>query len=73
MLEISSTIKAWKSKYLPNEIIKPPVTSDNSLNSSICYNNSVKIRVKFDGSCLKQEKVTFTPKAILKFFTLFLK
>ena len=68
MLEISSTIIAWKSKSLPNEIIKPPVTSDNSLNSSICYNNSVKIRVKFDGSCLKQDKVTFTPKAILNFY-----
>ena len=68
MLEIICAIIAWKSKYLPNEIIKPLFTSDNGLNSSICYNNSLKIRVKFDGSCLKQDKVIFTPKAILNFY-----
>ena len=36
-------------KDLSNQSIKPPATSDNSLNRDMYYNGSVKIRVKFDG------------------------
>ena len=49
----------WKSKGLSDEIIKSPTTSENSLLPSLsCTGN--KTRVKFDGYCLKQEKITFT-------------
>ena len=65
MFASSSAITAWNSKGLSNESIKPPATSDNSLNPATHYNDSAKIRVKFDGSCLKQDKVTFTPKVVL--------
>ena len=47
---------AWKSKRLSDESIKPSDASDNSLAPSI-NDNSTKSRVKFGGSCLKQERV----------------
>ena len=41
---------------MSDEIIKSPTTSDNSLPPSLsCIGN--KTRVKFDGYCLKQEKL----------------
>ena len=52
---ISSTkyISLWKSKGLSNETIKPPTVSDNSLTPFI-DNHGSKVRLKFNGSCLKQ-------------------
>ena len=47
-----------------DESIKPPSRSDNSLNPGISYIDNARIRVKFDGSCLKQEKVTLTHKQV---------
>ena len=35
------------------ESIKPPATSNNSLNPGLNYINNAKIQVQFDGSCLK--------------------
>ena len=49
-------ISSWKSKGLSGETIKPPATSDNSLTPLIYYLGN-KIRLKFDGSCLKQPKL----------------
>ena len=46
-------ISSWKSKGLSDESIKPPTTSDNSLNPSLSYYGT-KTRVKFTGSYLKQ-------------------
>ena len=51
-----------QSKGLSDESIKPPSTSDNSLTATINYYNAQKIRVKFTGSCLKQDKITYTHK-----------
>ena len=45
-------ISSWKSKGLSDESIKPPATSDNSLSSLINYLGD-KIRLKFNGNCLK--------------------
>ena len=52
---ITSTnyISSWKSKGLSNETIKPPATSDNSLNPIVNY-YVTKVRLEFRGSCLKQ-------------------
>ena len=43
---------------MSDESIKPPATSNNTLDQEL---NSVgnKIRAKFDGSCSKQDKITF--------------
>ena len=51
-------ISEWKSKGLSDEVIKTPSTSDNSLASGLSY-FGIKTRVKFDGNCLKQYKITF--------------
>ena len=49
-------ISSWQSKELSDESIKPPFTSDNSLNPSYY---GTKTRLEFRGSCLKQDKSTF--------------
>ena len=52
-------ISSWKSKGLSDETIKPPATSDNSLSPLIDYRGN-KIRLKFNGCCLKQPKLSYT-------------
>ena len=47
---------ACKSKGLSDEIIKPPSTNNNSLSPALSYFGT-KTRVKFNGSCLKQDKI----------------
>ena len=42
---------------MPDEIIKPPVMPDNNFASALNYVDN-RIRVKFDMSCLKQDRVT---------------
>ena len=54
----SSNILSWKSKGLSDESNKPPTTSTKMLNPSVDYVHT-KARVKSDGDCLKQEKITF--------------
>ena len=51
-------MSSWQSKGLSDETIKPPSTSDNSLNPNVCYYGT-KARLGFRGSCLKQDKSTF--------------
>ena len=51
-------ISEWKSKGLSDESIKPPPTSDNSLTPLIDY-YSYNGRVKFNGSALRQRKVSY--------------
>ena len=60
-------ITSWKSKGLSEESIKPPVTSDNSLNPLINYYNN-KIRAKFTGSCLKQYSSHYKHKTIVNIY-----
>ena len=61
--EIDNTdhISACKFKPLSDESIKPSSTSDNNLAPSLSYIGT-KTRVKFVGSCFKQDKITFTHK-----------
>ena len=49
----------WKSKGLSDETIKPPSTSHDSLAPALRHYGT-KAKVKFDGSCFKQDKITFT-------------
>ena len=50
---IIDRVLSWQSKELSNASIKPPTTSNNSLNPRLSYNDT-KIKVQFTGSCLKQ-------------------
>ena len=52
-------VSSWKSKELSAETIKPPTKSDNSLAPELNYYGT-KTRVKFNESCLKQSKTSYT-------------
>ena len=52
-------VLSWQSKGLSNESIKPPTTTDNSLNPRLSYDDT-EIKVQFTRSCLKQPRFTFT-------------
>ena len=62
IINVADYVLSWKSKGLSDESIKPRSTSDNSLTPTISYYNAHKIREKFTGSCLKQDKITYTHK-----------
>ena len=57
----TSFISEWISKGLLSEIIKPPITPNNSLAPAI-NNYGTKTRVKFTGSFLQKSKLTYTHK-----------
>ena len=44
---------------MSDEIIKPPTTSNKRLAPELSY-FGIKTRLKFNGSCLKQDKITYT-------------
>ena len=50
-----------------DESIKPLIASNDSLAPALNYINS-KLQVKVDGSCLKQDKFTFTNKKVLNIY-----
>ena len=51
-------ISSWKSKWLSNENIAAPSEPNNVLNLSLEY-LVIKLKVRFSGSCLKQNAVTY--------------
>ena len=55
----SDYVLSWKSKGLSAESITPPSAPNNFLNPSLNYLGT-KIRERFRGSCLKQDKITYT-------------
>ena len=59
MISITKYISEWKFKGLSDENIKPPTTSDNSLSPLINYLGT-KTKLEFNGSCLRQNKITYT-------------
>ena len=63
-------VLSWQSKGISNESIKPPTTSNNSLNPRLSYNDT-KIKVQFTGSCLKQPNFTFTHKKIVNIYIVY--
>ena len=70
MITNTDYVSSWKSKGLSAESIKPPTTSDNSLNPALNYYGT-KTRVKFNGSCLKQSKITYTHKKIVNIYIVY--
>ena len=57
-------IWSWKSKGLSDEIIKS-TTSYNSRAPALSLIGT-KTRLKFDGGCSKQDKITFIHETIVK-------
>ena len=63
----SNYIYFWKSKGLSDENITAPNTSDYSLNPQLSYLGT-KTKVEIKGSCLKQDKITYTLKKIVNIY-----
>ena len=63
-------ISEWESKVLSDESIKPPPTSDNSLTPLIDY-YGYNIRVKFNGSILRQPKVSYTHEKAVNIYIVY--
>ena len=57
-IDNTELISEWKPKGLSNEVIKPPSISNNSLSRTLKYTCKI-MYVKFHGSCLRQDKITF--------------
>ena len=55
---------------MSDESIKPPSTSNKMLNPSVDYVGT-KARVKFNGDCLKQEKITFNHGKIVNIYIVY--
>ena len=66
-----NTIAEWESKTLSNEKINPPYTTNHSLSPKIVWMNNSGIRLEFEGSCLNQYKVTFTPNNAVNLFIVY--
>ena len=61
----------WKSKGLPDERSNSIKTPDYGITPYLSYYDTNKVRVKFDGTCLKQDQGTLLHGGIVK-FTLFM-
>ena len=55
---------------MSDESIKGPATSNDSLAPALSY-ISVKTRVKFDGGCLKQDKIIFNHVEIINIYSVY--
>ena len=58
-------ISSWKFEGLSDASVKPPSIPNNFLNSSLIY-IGIKKRVEFHGCYLKQDKITYAHKTIVK-------
>ena len=55
---------------MSDESIKPPTTSNKMLNPSLDYVGT-KTRVKFNGDCLKQDKISFDHGKIVNIYIVY--
>ena len=65
---VTDHVLSWQSKGISNESIKPPATSNNSLNPRLSYNDT---KIQFTGSCLKQPRFTFTHKKVVNIYIVY--
>ena len=65
-----SNILSWKSKGLSDQSIKPPTASNKMVNPSLDFVGT-KGRVKFNGDCLKQEKITCNHGKIVNMYIVY--
>ena len=70
MITNTDSISSWKSKGLSAESIKPPTTSDNSLNTALNYYGT-KTRVKLTESCLKQSKISYNHGKVVNIYIVY--
>ena len=56
---------------MSQEIITIPATLGNGLAPKLNYINNAKIQVKFEDSCLKQDKISFTLGNVVNYLTVY--
>ena len=66
----SDYVLSWKSKGLSSESITPPSAPNSFLSPSLNYLGT-KIRVRFCGSCLKHDKITYTLGKIVNIYIVY--
>ena len=65
---LKDTISEWESKGLSNEKCKSPDTANKFLCPKLFW-NKFRLRLRFKGSCLKQEETSpFIPDNVLNLF-----
>ena len=67
---LTDTIGEWESEGLSNEK-EPPITANHDLSTKLRRMNNSRIRKEFKGICLKQDKVTFTPRNVVNLFIVY--
>ena len=60
----------WKSKGLSDERINSIKTSNHIITANLSYSGT-RTRVEFNGSCLKQNKVTFNHKRVVNIYIVY--
>ena len=65
-----SYIYYWQSKGLSNENIKAPTTSDFKFNPELRFFGT-KTKVEFNGSCLKQDKITYVHGKVVNIYIVY--
>ena len=70
MITNTDYVSSWESKGLSVESMKPPTASDNSLTPALNYYGT-KTRVKFTGSCLKQQKISYTHGKVVNIYIVY--
>ena len=63
-------ISVQKSERLPDERIEPRTTSDNNLTPSATYIR-IKLRVKLDSQCLKEDKVRLNHNKLVNIYIVY--
>ena len=59
-------VLSWKSRGVSQEIIKAPRFNNNIISPEVeNVFSPEKMKVKFNGSCLIQDHITYTPKTII--------
>ena len=65
-------VLSWNSKSVSKEIIKAPRSSNNVLSPTT--ENTLdhqKIKLKFNGSCLVQDQIRYTPQTIVNIYIVY--
>ena len=65
-----SYIYFWKSKGLSHERLDANTASNHSITPELSYYGT-KTRVEFNGSCLKQDKVTYNHGTIVNIYIVY--
>ena len=71
LVKVTLIMMQHKFTGLSNEKFEPPYTTNKILSPKLAWMNNSRIRLKFEGSCLKQEDTApFSPNDIVNLFTI---